>query len=103
MSSRGEYPVALQHGPTLRNIDGGLTQNYTCPTGLSTLLQRDSCMRFLQDFFASRNRSLFKWQPQPPHNRGAMHDGGPSNKVKTFGGQTVGGESNHETKFLLLI
>ena len=26
-----------------------------------------------------------------------MGDGGPSNKVKTFGGQTVGGENNHES------
>jgi len=29
--------------------------------------------------------------------RGAMREGGPSNKVKTFGGQTVGGGCNQES------
>jgi len=33
---------------------------------------------------------------KPPQNPWAMRGGGPSNKVKTFGGQNVGGENNHE-------
>jgi len=33
----------------------------------------------------------------------AKRDGGPSNKVKTFGGQTVGGGCNHELNFVCSI
>ena len=64
---------------------------YSSGERFSTISCNSLIEKLVDTLFVHHHQTSTKW--------GAKRDGGSSNKVETIGGPTVGGESNHESKY----